>query len=63
MFLLPVAGICKEVSYLCFVNNTNVRILQLMLMRQYVMTDTAFTIYKQMIIPLFDYADFMVDSA
>ena len=28
----------------------------------YITTDTALTIYKQMIIPLFDYADFMVES-
>ena len=41
----------------------NVRILQLMRMRQYITTDTALTIYKQMIILLFDYADFMVESA
>ena len=34
-----------------------------MLMRQYIKTDTALTIYKQMIIPLFDYADFMVEGA
>ena len=39
------------------------RILQLMRMRQYIATDTTLTIYKQMIIPLFDYADFMVESA
>ena len=32
-------------------------------MRQYITTDTALTIYRQMIIPLFDYADFMVESA
>ena len=44
-------------------NKINVRILQLMRMRQYITTDTALTIYKQMIIPLFDYADFMVESA
>ena len=44
-------------------NNINMRILQLMRMRQYITTDTALTIYKQMIIPLFDYADFMVESA
>ena len=44
-------------------NNINVRILQLMRMRQYITTDTALTIYRQMIIPLFDYADFMVESA
>ena len=34
-----------------------------MRMRQYITTDTALTIYRQMIIPLFDYADFMVESA
>ena len=44
-------------------NKVNVRILQLMRMRQFITTDTALTIYKQMIIPLFDYADFMVESA
>ena len=44
-------------------NNINTRILQLMRMRQYITTDTALTIYKQMIIPLFDHADFMVESA
>ena len=44
-------------------NKVNVRILQLMRMRQYITTDTALTIYKQMIIPLFDYEDFMVESA
>ena len=44
-------------------NKVNVRILQLMRMRQYITTDTALTIYKQMIIPLFNYADFMVESA
>ena len=44
-------------------NKVNVRILQLMRMRQYITTNTALTIYKQMIIPLFDYADFMVESA
>ena len=44
-------------------NNINVRILQSMRMRQYITTDTALTIYKQMIIPLFDYADLMVESA
>ena len=43
-------------------NKVNVRILQLMRMRQYITTDTALTIYKQMIIPFFDYADFMVES-
>ena len=31
-------------------NKINVRILQLMQMRQYITTDTALTIYKQMII-------------
>ena len=44
-------------------NKVNVRILQLMRMRQYITTDTALTIYKQMIIPIFVYADFMVESA
>ena len=44
-------------------NTINMRILQLMRMRQYITSDTALTIYKQMIIPLFDYADFMVESA
>ena len=32
-------------------NKINVRILQSMRMRQYITTDTALTIYKQMIIP------------
>ena len=44
-------------------NNINMSILQLMRMRYYITTDTALTIYKQIIIPLFDYADFMVESA
>ena len=44
-------------------NTINMRILQLMRMGQYITSDTALTIYKQMIIPLFDYADFMVESA
>ena len=50
-------------SHLDKYSNINVRILQLMRMRQYITTDAALTIYKQMIIPLFDYADFMVESA
>ena len=41
----------------------NVRIMQLIRIRQYITTDTALTIYKKLIIPLFDYADFMVESA
>ena len=55
---------CSNSTSSIFVDyNINVRILQLMQMRQYITTDTALTIYKQIIIPLFDYADFMVESA
>ena len=44
-------------------NKAELRIHQLGKMRKYIDGDIAITIYKQMILPLFDYADFMVESA
>ena len=41
----------------------NVRIHQLGKLRKYVNSEIAQVIYKQMILPLFEYADFMVESA
>ena len=41
----------------------NFRIIQLIRLRKYVTEEIAVTIYKQMIIPLLDYADFLVESA
>ena len=44
-------------------NKVNFRIIQLIRLRKYITEEIAVTIYKQMIIPLLDYADFMVESA
>ena len=44
-------------------NKINVRIHQLGKLRKYINSEIAQVIYKQMILPLFDYADFMVESA
>ena len=40
----------------------DMRLYQLFKMRKYITTNTACTLYKQAIIPLFDYADFLIDS-
>ena len=44
-------------------NKINVRIHQLGKLRKYINSEIAQVIYKQMILPLFNYADFMVESA
>ena len=43
-------------------NKVNFRVLQLVRMRKYIIEDVALAFYKQMILPFFDYADFMVES-
>ena len=40
----------------------NLRLYQLIKMRKYITSDIACTIYKQVILPLMDYADFLIDS-
>ena len=42
-------------------NKVNFRIIQLIRLRKYITEEIAVTIYKQMIIPLLEYADFMVE--
>ena len=44
-------------------NKANFRIYQLSKIRKYITVPIAEVIYKQMILPLFDYADFMVESS
>ena len=44
-------------------NKVNQRVYQLQRIRKHVSSDTACTIYKQFIVPLFDYCDFMVESS
>ena len=44
-------------------NKANFRIYQLGKIRKYITVPIAEVIYKQMILPLFDYADFMVESS
>ena len=43
-------------------NKINLRLRQLGKMRKYITCSIANTIYKQTIIPLFDYADFLIES-
>ena len=40
----------------------NIRLYQLIKMRKYITSKIACTIYKQVIVPLLDYADFLIDS-
>ena len=44
-------------------NKVNFRIIQLIRLRKDITEEIAVTIHKQMIIPLLDYADFLVESA
>ena len=41
----------------------NLRVYQLGKIRKYISADTACTIYKQTIVPLLDYCDFMIESS
>ena len=50
---------CVESKY----NRVNFIVNQLEKMRKYINNDIAITMYKQLILPLFDYADCMVKSA
>ena len=43
-------------------NKINLRLCQLGKMRKYITCSIANTIYKQTIIPFFDYADFLIES-
>ena len=43
-------------------NKINVRLYQLGKLRKYIRRDSANTVYKQTIVPLFDYADFLIES-
>ena len=43
-------------------NKINQRLYQLSKMRKFITSDIACTLYKQAILPLFDYADFLIDS-
>ena len=40
----------------------NLRLYQLSKMRKYITSNIACTLYKQAILPVFDYADFQIDS-
>ena len=40
----------------------NIRLYQLIKMRKFITSKIACTIYKQVIVPLLDYADFLIDS-
>ena len=40
----------------------NIRLYQLIKMRKFITADIASIIYKQVIVPLLDYADFLIDS-
>ena len=44
-------------------NKVNLRVYQLGKIRKYISADTACTIYKQTIVPLLDYCDFMIESS
>ena len=44
-------------------NKANLRFLQLRKLQKAITCEIAITIYKQMILPLLDYADFIVESA
>ena len=55
-----------KLSFVDFVdqkhNKVNARLYQLKRLRPYITNDVACTIYKQTILPLMDYADFMIES-
>ena len=44
-------------------NKINLKLYQLAKMQKFIMARIATTIYKQAILPVFDYADFLVDSS
>ena len=44
-------------------NKVNFRIYQLKQLQPYVIEDIACRVYKQTIVPLLDYADFMIESS